>query len=366
MNLTLRKKIIFSLFKLFFIFTIIIIIGEIVVRYFNLGDPNTKYLYNNQIPKRLPHYKFTNFKENINIVLLNNHGFHDTDRETKNDKYRYGFLGDSIVEGVQVDRDSLFTNHLNRLYKNNKMNVEVLNFGMSGSGTTYQYKLWEKYIKTQFDLNHIVLCFYLGNDLENNSLYLDGPKENFSYYIDSTGSVLLYGKGYGIIRKLIVKLNNYSAFTNTIYQRLYLLKRIILKRRIHAQKQLAESNIDTNNINKGNVHEIWTQTIQGTMNLINQWNIELISKGKKLSILLIHPAEYYEDENNYYSSNKLLFKSNLVKFCNYNNVKLLQIKFENNYQKYYWPHWKHTDSWGHYNYLGHREVANQIYNFLEF
>ena len=89
MNLTLRKKIIFSLFKLFFIFTIIIIIGEIVVRYFNLGDPNTKYLYNNQIPKRLPHYKFTNFKENINIVLLNNHGFHDTDRETKNDKYRY-------------------------------------------------------------------------------------------------------------------------------------------------------------------------------------------------------------------------------------------------------------------------------------
>ena len=169
MELNLRRRIFFSLITLFLTFSLIVVMGEIVVRYFNLGNRNTMFLFNNQIPKRLPHYQFITFKENVNTVFLNNHGFHDLDREPKSNKYRYALIGDSMVEGVQVSRDSLFTNHLNRYFEKDKINAEVLNFGTSGSGTTYQYKLWDTYIKTKFDINHLVLCFYLGNDLENNS-----------------------------------------------------------------------------------------------------------------------------------------------------------------------------------------------------
>ena len=155
-----NKNFIFSFLILFLLITVIVLFLEILVRYYNIGKPSNKFLYNHIIPKRLPHYKFINHKENKNIVFLNNHGFHDFDRELKNDNYRYGFLGDSFVDGLQVPRDSLFTNHLNRKFGLKNMNSEVLNFGMSGSGTAYQYKLWYNYIRTKVNINHLVLCFF--------------------------------------------------------------------------------------------------------------------------------------------------------------------------------------------------------------
>ena len=352
-----NKNIIFSFSILFLINTIIILFLEIIVRYYNIGNPSNKFLYNHIIPKRLPYYRFKNLKENENIGFLNNHGFHDFDRELKNDYYRYAFLGDSFVEGLHVPRDSLFTNHLNRKFELNNMNSEALNFGMSGTGTGYQYKIWDHYIRTKVDINHLVLCFFLGNDLENNSSYLGGPKENYSYFIDSKGSVILYGTERWLIRQWISRLNNYSALTNTIYQRLYLLKREILKYKLKSfRNQKTDNNYKLNpNLVQTLDHDAWSNVVKGTLNLIARWNVELNSEEIKFSIVIIHPVEYYEKKTQFYNNYKNDFLKRLEKLSKKNNINLAQIRLKDNYKKYFWSH---------YNYLGHTEVANQIYEKL--
>ena len=72
------------IYEILLINTVIVLFLEIIVRYYDIGNPSNKFLYNHIIPKRLPYYKFTHLKENENIVFLNNHGFHDFDRELKN------------------------------------------------------------------------------------------------------------------------------------------------------------------------------------------------------------------------------------------------------------------------------------------
>ena len=155
----------------------------------------------------------------------------------------------------------------------------------------------------------------MGNDLENNSLYLNRPKENYSYFIDSKGSVILYGTERGPIRKWISRLNNYSALTNTIYQRLYLLKRDILKYKLKSFIDQKEDHTNKliPNLEQTLDHDAWSNVVKGTLNLIARWNVELNSEEIKFSIVIIHPFKYYEKKTQFYNNYKTDFLKQLEK-----------------------------------------------------
>jgi hypothetical protein len=91
--------------------------------------------------------------------------------------YRIAILGDSFAEALQVEIDDTFWSVLSsRLTSRPELSgriVEPVNFGVSGYGTaqemlTLRHRVWD------FDPDMILLLFYSGNDVWDNSRALTG------------------------------------------------------------------------------------------------------------------------------------------------------------------------------------------------
>ena len=91
--------------------------------------------------------------------------------------YRIAVLGDSYAEAMQVEMDRAFWALLPEKLKAcgfaGGKNIETLNFGVSGYGTghellTLQSRVW------QYQPDMVLLAFFPGNDVRNNSKALEG------------------------------------------------------------------------------------------------------------------------------------------------------------------------------------------------
>ncbi len=112
-------------------------------------------------------------------IKINSLGFlgDDLSEEKAGGTLRVVVLGDSYVAATGVDYDKNFPYLLSQKLQNlilanpsstyNK--VEVLNFGLGGVGTVEEMKYYEKYAQ-KYHPDVVVLSFYLGNDISDNSL----------------------------------------------------------------------------------------------------------------------------------------------------------------------------------------------------
>ncbi|MFA5062262.1 MAG: SGNH/GDSL hydrolase family protein [Patescibacteria group bacterium] len=111
-------------------------------------------------------------------VKSNSLGFlgDDFSEEKASGTLRIVVLGDSYVEATGVDYNRTFVYQLSKKFQDllftnpsstyNK--VEVLNFGIGGTGTVDQMKYYEKYAQ-KYHPDVVVLAFYLQNDATDNS-----------------------------------------------------------------------------------------------------------------------------------------------------------------------------------------------------
>lgn len=124
-------------------------------------------------------YMFDNEDLKKHRVKTNSLGFlgENYSEEKAADTLRIVVLGDSYVAATGVDYDKIFPYLLTKkvqdlvlansssIYKK----VEVLNFGMGGTGTVDEMKYYAKYAQ-KYHPNVVVLSFYLQNDTVDNSL----------------------------------------------------------------------------------------------------------------------------------------------------------------------------------------------------
>jgi hypothetical protein len=104
-------------------------------------------------------------------VAVNSAGFRDREHliEKPAGTKRIVLLGDSFVEAIQVPFEDSVTVQLENRFK---ANTEVINFGVSGSGTARQYLALREYaLRYKPD---VVLLFFVGNDISDNSQELQG------------------------------------------------------------------------------------------------------------------------------------------------------------------------------------------------
>ena len=73
-----------------------------------------------------------------------------------NNTIRIGVFGDSYVYGDEVDETASIPSHLQNMLNKHFPNIEVLNFGVTGSGFQEQFFLWEKYAKL-YGLDYILI-----------------------------------------------------------------------------------------------------------------------------------------------------------------------------------------------------------------
>jgi hypothetical protein len=108
-------------------------------------------------------------------VQINRHGLRDVEREFTKPAgtFRILVLGDSFVEAMHVPLEATFPRLLEqRLNADGGQPVEVVAAGVSGYGTASELLYFERTGK-RYQPDLVVLAFYPGNDVKNNSPVLE-------------------------------------------------------------------------------------------------------------------------------------------------------------------------------------------------
>ena len=136
-------------------------------------------------------------QEGAAYVRINHDGFRGPDYPWRKPTgaIRVAVLGDSYVEAMQVPEDKTFTAVIGRALSDcpflKGKRIEAMNFGVDGYGTaqeliTLRRKVW------QYSPDIVVLAIFLGNDVRNNSVVLEGDRCR-PFYRDQDGRLRLTG-----------------------------------------------------------------------------------------------------------------------------------------------------------------------------
>ena len=103
------------------------------------------------------------------LVNTNEWGMRDRSRSLSSASLRIALLGDSMLEGVHVKPSEVMNIQVEDILSSmGKHDVDVLNFGIAGIGTTQEFLVYETRA-AKFKPDVVVLLFLTGNDVLNNS-----------------------------------------------------------------------------------------------------------------------------------------------------------------------------------------------------
>ena len=322
---------------------------EISMRAFQLGNTRILSLYNNKIFKLTPNIRFMNYHENKNLVETNNLGFHDRERQAANDNYRILFLGDSLVEGRQVKTESLFTSRLEKKLTRDGQRIETINGGVPGTGTPYQYVLWKEFFEPNVKIDHLVLCFFMGNDLIDNSPDLGSGSSDSGFFVDSTGTILDVGEKPGLLKRTINSGRDHSVLINTLYEGAYRMRRNFLEAAEENGEGYAERR------ERRDSAGAWEASEQGTIALIRKWKAELAGKNIPFDIVII------DRPGRVYNKFELGFMEKLQATCAEDQIGCLRLRLDDDpFELYSFD----GIALGHFNDKGHETVANELYEYF--
>jgi lysophospholipase L1-like esterase len=126
-------------------------------------------------------------REGRSYVSINKHGYRDRERDkTKpHGVYRIAVLGDSFVEARQVAIEDSFCALLEAMLNTappfGAKKVEVLNFGVAGYGTAQELLTLRQDVY-DYAPDYVVLAFFPGNDIADNSKALSHPAETVPFF----------------------------------------------------------------------------------------------------------------------------------------------------------------------------------------
>jgi hypothetical protein len=134
-------------------------------------------------------------REGRAFIRINSHGLRDREHAFKKaaDVLRIAVLGDSYAEALQVPWEDAFWHVLEeKLQACGELHgrqVEVLNFGVSGYGTAQELQMLRHYV-WQYEPDVVLLLFYPGNDVRNNSPELE-PDAARPFFHQREGALVL-------------------------------------------------------------------------------------------------------------------------------------------------------------------------------
>jgi hypothetical protein len=172
-----------------------IIVAEIAMRLIGL-DFASPYQPDAYCGSRLnANAGFWNLSEGRVYVATNAAAFRDREHSLQKPAgtIRIAVLGDSFAEAAQVKREDAFWSVMERELAKcpdlQGQTVEVLNFGISGYGTTQELQMLRHYV-WPYEPDIVLLAFLPGNDVRNNSRELE-PDRGRPFYDLVDGQLIL-------------------------------------------------------------------------------------------------------------------------------------------------------------------------------
>lgn len=134
--------------------------------------------------------------EGASFVRVNSDGLRDREHTKAKppNTLRVAVLGDSFTEAIQVPVEQTFWSKLERKLGNceavkGKKNVEVINFGVMGYGTAQELIMLRKKV-WDYNPDIVVLAFFTGNDIINNSPKLEYDLYRPFFVYDASGNLV--------------------------------------------------------------------------------------------------------------------------------------------------------------------------------
>jgi len=121
-----------------------------------------------------------NMYESTLLVTTNSEGMADREypRAKPADTIRVALLGDSLTASLYTPQQAKFKTHWEKaLTQSSGKAVEIMNFGIDGSGTWEQVQML--YLRARnYQPDYVLLTFFWGNDVWNNSTSRDKGRPN--------------------------------------------------------------------------------------------------------------------------------------------------------------------------------------------
>lgn len=223
------KKRSYNIVLVLFGSTIALVLSEVFLRITDFSYPSFYRVNNTTWTEHYPNAEGWHRVEGNTYVKINSHGLYNPEITVFKPKntIRIAVLGDSFAEAFQVPMKkafwSILQSELNKCKPFGNNNIQVINFGVSGYGTGQELirlrtRVW------QYEPDIILLTFYAGNNVRNNSSFLDGG-EIRPYFIQQNGTLILdnsfrnsksYKKKTSILWESILFTAQYSRFIQLI------------------------------------------------------------------------------------------------------------------------------------------------------
>ena len=327
-------------------------------------------------------------REGNAFVQINSDGLRDIEHNIlkSENTLRIAILGDSFAEARTVNVENTFWYLMQKKLNNCKninKNVEVINFGVTEYGTTQQFLILKNKV-WKYDPDLVLLAFFSGNDVSDNSKKLSRKKYRPFFNLDGNELILdnsfretkpykILSSSYG---KFFLKLSDYSRIAQ-LFREAYVknyFKRQRVKETNKKENEKLEEGLDIDEtFNPTN--QIWTEAWNVTEKIIIEINKEIKNKNKKFILTTlsvpfqVHPEKTYREnyKKKHFINDMFYPEKRLSKLGNANNFEVINLamdlqKYAVKFKKYIHGFKKAKLGEGHWNEEGHAISSELISN----
>ncbi|VXD12833.1 conserved exported hypothetical protein [Planktothrix serta PCC 8927] len=232
----------------------------------------------------------------VSELKMNSLGMRDQERTQAKpaNSYRIAFLGDSFMEALQVPLEKTALSVMETQLKNCPIlkgkTVEVLNFGVQGYGTAQELMTWRHHAQL-FSPDLVMLGFYPGNDIRNNSRLLEHDHLR-PYFVEEKGQ-LVEDLSFRSLNPMSPE-RDYYLFSNLDYLPYNLVNnsrilQLIRQAEIESKRrQLLQDYKETDiNFYKEPPDQNWQQAWKITEQLITLLRDEVKAQGKDFMLIMV-------------------------------------------------------------------------------
>ncbi|MEZ2227825.1 MAG: SGNH/GDSL hydrolase family protein [Microcoleus sp.] len=321
--------------------------------------------------------------EGASFVQVNSEGLRDREHTKAKppNTLRVAVLGDSFTEAIHVPIEQTFWSKLERKLANceavkGRKKVEVINFGVQGYGTAQELVMLRKKV-WDYSPDIVVLAFFIGNDVINNSPKLEYDRYRPFFVYDASGK-LVPDMSFRTLRPIdrnryaVSAIDKLPAWLVNNSRILQVVKKVELERK---KQQLSNdfTNLSTQNF-KEPTDAAWQDAWKITEGLILTMRDEVVQKNADFLVVTIgDPAQVHPDvamrqkfikDNNiqdlFYPNRRL---DNLGRTHSFRVLSLAEQfqAYTDKYQVCAHGFENYVNCGGHWNQLGHR-LASIIIN----
>lgn len=259
---------------------------------------------------------FNSMDETTVKVAYNSDGWRDTEHVVENnkDRLRVLFLGDSFMEAYSVNIEEALPKKLEQLAYKQALDIETINLGVGGYGTLQEYLVFQA-IGKQYKPDIVLLGFYLGNDLRNNSFALESivnqgnlkinsrpfvdvaslPKWNTTV-VDYQGALRRYHEAQNKpgIKGLVNKLKKESVLARLLINVLKKIKTSYVNSNENEDSYTEKRSLAVFGVNSCQEQPEYTEAWNITQTILKRLNGEVEKMGSKLVVFSV-PALHEVD-----------------------------------------------------------------------